>query len=171
VLSRIPCPGLNGKEFNVLLFRTARSGSGVGSLPSPATESDPRLTRLGVVLRKTRLERLPMLFNVLRGDMSIVGPRPERAAYSNALTERIPFYPQRQAVKPGLTGWAQINCRATLHVDDTLVRFEHDLYYVKNLSATLDMYIVLYAFRTLLLPEREYEPPVQALDAGSFGSR
>jgi lipopolysaccharide/colanic/teichoic acid biosynthesis glycosyltransferase len=158
VISRIRCMGLNGNEFDLLLFRTSRAGSGDASPPSPATEHDPRLTRLGAVLRKTRLERLPMLFHVLRGEMSIVGPRPEPAAYSRALAETIPFYPQRYSAKPGLTGWAQINWRAREQVDDTLVRFEYDLYYVKNMSATLDLYIVLYAFRTFLLAEHEYEP-------------
>jgi lipopolysaccharide/colanic/teichoic acid biosynthesis glycosyltransferase len=157
MLSTIPCLGLNGKEFDLFLFRTSAAGSGAASLPSPATEGDPRLSRLGALLRKTRLERLPMLFNVLRGEMSIVGPRPEPVAYSRALTEHIPFYPQRFLAKPGLTGWSQINWRAAAHVDDSLVRFEYDLYYVKNLAATLDLYIVLYALRTALLSAREYE--------------
>jgi lipopolysaccharide/colanic/teichoic acid biosynthesis glycosyltransferase len=158
VLSRTRCLGLNGNEFDLLLFRTSPAGSGAPSLPSPSTDGDPRLTRLGAVLRKTRLEGLPKLFHVLRGEMSIVGPRPEPAAYSRALAEHIPFYAQRFVVKPGLTGWAQINWRAREHVDDTLVRFEYDLYYIKNLSAMLDLYIVLYAFRTLLPAEREHEP-------------
>jgi lipopolysaccharide/colanic/teichoic acid biosynthesis glycosyltransferase len=158
VISRIRCIGLNGNEFDLWLFRTSLAGSGETSLPSPATEHDPRLTKLGALLRKTRLERLPMLFHVLRGEMSIVGPRPEPAAYSLVLSERIPFYPQRFSAKPGLTGWAQINWRARDQVDDSLVRFEYDLYYVKNMSATLDLYVVLYAFRTLFVSEREYEP-------------
>ncbi len=157
VLSRIVCLGLDGKPFDVLLFRTSRPGTGAASLPSPGTEGDPRLSRLGAFLRKTRLERLPMLFNVLRGEMSIVGPRPEPAAYSRAIGARIPFYAQRFLVKQGLTGWAQINWRARNTVGDTVARFEYDLYYIKNLSATLDLYIGLYAFRTLLLSRAEYQ--------------
>ncbi len=157
LLARIPCLGLNGKTYDVLLFRTAQAGTGDPSLPSPATDGDPRLSRIGQVLRKTRLERLPMLMNILRGEMSLVGPRPEPVAYSQALAERIPFYSQRCSVRPGLTGWAQINWRARRTVDDSLVRFEFDLYYIKNLSATMDLYILLYAFRTLLQAEAEYE--------------
>ena len=97
-----------------------------------------------------------MLWNILLGDMSLVGPRPEPEPYTRALTEIIPFYPQRCTVKPGLTGWAQINSRPVSEPEDALIRFEFDLYYVKNLSAALDMYLVLYTLRTLLFSGKEY---------------
>jgi lipopolysaccharide/colanic/teichoic acid biosynthesis glycosyltransferase len=155
-LSKIRCPGLAGGVFNLLQFRTIRSGTGAPSLPSPATESDPRLTSLGRHLRRSRLDRLPALLNVLRGDMSIVGPRPEQEAFGRVLAENIPFYVQRYSVKPGITGWAQINSRPVGEMEDTLVRIEYDLYYVKNLSSALDLYIASYTLKTLLLSHGEY---------------
>ncbi len=151
-LARIRCLGLNGKVFHLLQFRTTLGGTGAPSLPSPATEEDPRQTSLGRQLRRFRLDRLPALFNILRGQMSIAGPRPEHEALALALAAAIPFYVQRYSVRPGLTGWAQINSRPAEEPEDTLARIEYDLYYVKNLSSALDLYIASHSLKSPLLP-------------------
>ena len=104
-----------------------------------ADKYDPRVTRAGRFLRRTRLDEFPQLLNVLRGEMSLIGPRPERPEFVGQLEQEIPFYRTRLTVKPGLTGWAQVNGRNSI---SWTKKFEHDLYYVKNLSLTLDLKIV-----------------------------
>jgi lipopolysaccharide/colanic/teichoic acid biosynthesis glycosyltransferase len=115
-----------------------------------ATKNDPRVTPIGKIIRKIRLDELPQIFNVLRGDMAIVGPRPERPEFVSVLSEQIPFYRQRHAVKPGATGWAQINYKYGETIEDTIVKLEYDLYYIKNLSPSLDLYIILNTFKVML---------------------
>ncbi len=111
--------------------------------PVWATERDPRITRVGGVLRKTRLDEIPQLVNVLRGEMSMVGPRPERAVFVEQLTGQIPFYRTRLAVKPGVTGWAQVRYRYGNTVEDALIKLQYDLYYIRHQSLALDMLIIL----------------------------
>jgi lipopolysaccharide/colanic/teichoic acid biosynthesis glycosyltransferase len=108
-----------------------------------ATMNDPRVTRVGRFLRRTRLDELPQIINILRGDIHLVGPRPERPEFIAELEQEIPFYRARLAVKPGLTGWAQINYRYANTVDDALIKLEYDLYYVKNRSVPLDVSVLL----------------------------
>jgi exopolysaccharide biosynthesis polyprenyl glycosylphosphotransferase len=140
--------GLDGAPFTTYRFRTHAVNP--GALPEAAWDGggDPRLTRVGRILRRFRLDQLPQLFNVIRGEMSIVGPRPERPELVRALAAYIPFYPQRHVVRPGMTGWAQI--KQETPVEDTLLKLEYDLYYVKNMSLFLDMYIVFYTFKAVL---------------------
>lgn len=102
-----------------------------------AQKNDPRVTPLGYWLRKLRLDELPQFFNVIRGDMAIVGPRPERPEFVKVLSEKIPFYNQRHAILPGITGWAQINHKYGDTVEDTITKLEYDLYYLKHLSLSL----------------------------------
>jgi len=116
-----------------------------------AKPDDPRITPVGKWLRKLRLDELPQLFNVLRGDMSIVGPRPERPAFVHELTERIPYYRQRHCVKPGITGWAQINHKYGGTIEDTIIKLEYDLYYIKNLAPALDAFIMFHTAKVMLL--------------------
>jgi lipopolysaccharide/colanic/teichoic acid biosynthesis glycosyltransferase len=116
-----------------------------------ATRDDPRVTRLGRWLRRLRLDELPQFLNVLRGEMAIVGPRPERPEFVKTLEEQIPFYRQRHCVKPGITGWAQINHKYGNTLEDTIKKLEYDLYYIKNLSPALDAYIVFHTLKTMLL--------------------
>ena len=118
-----------------------------------ATRDDPRVTGVGRFLRKTRLDELPQLFNVLRGDMAIVGPRPERPEFVRDLAEKIPFYRQRHFVKPGVTGWAQINHKYGDTLQDTIIKLEYDLYYIKNLSPALDLFIMLHTLKVMLFSE------------------
>lgn len=114
-------------------------------------KDSPRVTPLGRWLRRLRIDELPQLFNVLRGEMSIVGPRPERPEFVNELEERIPFYRQRHSVKPGITGWAQINLRRGDAPEDTIAKLEYDLYYIKHLAPALDAYIMLHTVKMMLL--------------------
>jgi sugar transferase (PEP-CTERM system associated) len=145
--------GLHGKTFMVLKFRSMRQDAERGVTPQWATVRDPRVTRVGAFIRKTRIDELPQLINVLRGDMSFVGPRPERPFFVDQLTETIPFYRERHCVKPGITGWAQINYPYGASLEDARQKLSYDLYYVKNRSAFLDFIIVLSTVRVILLQQ------------------
>jgi len=116
-----------------------------------ATKDDPRVTPMGWWLRKLRLDELPQLFNVLKGEMSIVGPRPERPEFALELERRIPFYKQRHCVKPGITGWAQINHKYGDTLEDAIAKLEYDLYYIKNLAPALDALIMFHTAKVMLL--------------------
>jgi sugar transferase (PEP-CTERM system associated) len=133
--------GEHGRPFTLYKFRSMRTDAERGR-PVWAIENDARVTRVGRFIRKARLDELPQLWNVLRGDMSFVGPRPERAFFVEQLEREIPFYRQRLAVKPGLTGWAQVKYRYGASVDDAMEKLRYDLYYVKHVSIALDLSIV-----------------------------
>ena len=109
------------------------------------------MTSVGRFLRRSRLDELPQLWNVLKGDMSLVGPRPERPEFVAELTRQIPFYRQRHIVRPGLTGWAQVRYTYGASVEDALQKLQYDLFYIKNLSLALDVFIVLDTVKTVLL--------------------
>jgi sugar transferase (PEP-CTERM system associated) len=141
--------GLRGRIFHVIKFRSM-SASAERSGAVWAASNDPRVTRVGRITRKTRLDELPQLFNVLRGDMSLVGPRPERPEFMRLLQREIPFYGERLAVKPGLTGWAQVRHAYAGSVEDTLEKLQYDLYYIKNLSPFLDVLILLQTVQVVL---------------------
>jgi lipopolysaccharide/colanic/teichoic acid biosynthesis glycosyltransferase len=115
-----------------------------------AEKNDSRITKFGVFLRRSRLDEVPQFVNVLRGDMSIIGPRPERSFFVNELSRIIPFYETRHIVKPGLTGWAQVNTRYGSSVDDSLTKLQYDLYYIKHRSVFLDINIVVKTLSTIL---------------------
>jgi len=144
--------GLNGATFTIHKFRTMRSDAEARTGPVwSAGDSDPRITRVGHFLRKTRLDEVPQLWNVLRGDMSLVGPRPERPQFVEQLTRQIPFYGQRHVVKPGVTGWAQVRYTYGASVEDALEKMQYDLYYVKHLSLRFDLLIALETVKIILL--------------------
>lgn len=143
--------GLNGSTFTVYKFRSMVIDAEKKTGAVWATRNDPRITPVGKFIRKTRLDELPQLFNVLKGEMVIVGPRPERPEFVKTLSEQIPFYPHRHSVKPGLTGWAQINYKYGETLEDTIVKLEYDLYYIKNLSMSLDLYIMFNTIKTMVL--------------------
>jgi lipopolysaccharide/colanic/teichoic acid biosynthesis glycosyltransferase len=119
--------------------------------PTWATDDDPRITRVGKLLRKARLDELPQLLNVLRGDMSLVGPRPERPEFVAALNEKIPYYHLRHSVRPGITGWAQILYKYGSSIEDAKEKLRYDLYYIKNSSAGLDLLIIVNTIKIVLL--------------------
>jgi sugar transferase (PEP-CTERM system associated) len=148
--------GERGRTFLLYKFRTMREDAEAATGPVWAQENDPRVTRLGRFLRKTRIDELPQLLNVLRGDMSFVGPRPERPAFVAKLVEEIPFYDERHRVKPGITGWAQINYRYGASVEDTERKLRYDLYYIRNFSPLIDLDIVIGTIRVMLVGSNSY---------------
>ena len=141
---------MHGHEFTAHKFRTMRENAESVTGPVWSTANDPRVTPIGGFLRRTRLDEMPQLWNVLIGDMSFVGPRPERPEFVRELTERIPFYGQRHVLKPGLTGWAQVRYTYAASVEDAIEKLQYDLYYIKNLSIALDFVIVLETIKTVL---------------------
>ncbi|MEM8987666.1 MAG: TIGR03013 family XrtA/PEP-CTERM system glycosyltransferase [Pseudomonadota bacterium] len=144
--------GLNGKPFFVLKFRSMRNDAEVGGAKW-AAKNDPRVTRVGAFIRKTRIDEIPQTINVLKGQMSFVGPRPERQVFVNELSEVIPYYNERHRVKPGITGWAQINYPYGASIEDSKEKLKYDLYYMKNYSIFLDLVIVVQTVRTILFAE------------------
>lgn len=143
--------GFQGHVFQVLKFRSMYSDAEARTGAVWAVRDDPRITPVGRWLRKLRLDELPQLLNVLRGEMAIVGPRPERPEFVKTLTEQIPFYGQRHFVKPGITGWAQINHKYGDTIQDTITKLEFDLYYLKNLTFSMDLYIMFHTAKVMLL--------------------
>jgi sugar transferase (PEP-CTERM system associated) len=144
--------GLNGAPFTIHKFRTMRSDAEATTGPVwSAGDHDPRITRVGRVMRKTRLDEIPQLFNVLVGQMSLIGPRPERPSFVETLTQQIPFYGQRHVVKPGVTGWAQVRYSYGASVEDAIEKMQYDLYYVKHMSLTFDLMIALETIKTVVL--------------------
>jgi sugar transferase (PEP-CTERM system associated) len=143
--------GLKGKEFLVYKFRSMYMDAEARTGAVWATRNDPRITPVGRWLRLLRLDELPQFFNVLKGEMSIVGPRPERPEFVKLLTEKIPYYGHRHAVLPGITGWAQINHKYGDTLEDTLTKLEYDLYYLKNISLSLDLYVIFHTVKVMLL--------------------
>jgi len=142
--------GLNDSTFTVYKFRSMYADAEVGTGPVWASKDDPRITPVGKWLRRLRLDELPQLLNVLRGEMSVVGPRPERPEFVTALSGKIPFYSYRHCVKPGITGWAQINYKYGDTMEDSIVKLEYDLYYIKNLALSLDTFIIFHTLKVML---------------------
>ncbi|MGB5439004.1 MAG: TIGR03013 family XrtA/PEP-CTERM system glycosyltransferase [Gammaproteobacteria bacterium] len=139
------------RPFQIYKFRSMVTGAEEDGVARWAAENDPRITRVGSVLRKGRLDELPQLINILKGDMSFVGPRPERPEFVALLAEKIPYYEERLRVKPGLTGWAQINYPYGNSQKDAMEKLQYDLYYVKNYSILLDLLIMLRTAEVVLL--------------------
>jgi sugar transferase (PEP-CTERM system associated) len=151
VLYRQTRVGLDNTLFTVYKFRSMRIDAEVGTGAVWAQKDDPRVTTVGRFIRAVRFDELPQLFNVLKGEMSIVGPRPERPEFVKALNEQIPYYRQRHCVRPGITGWAQINYKYGDTLQDTITKLEYDLYYIKNMSLALDNYIIFNTLKAMLL--------------------
>jgi sugar transferase (PEP-CTERM system associated) len=143
--------GQNGRLFRLYKFRTMRVDAEADGTPQWARANDPRITRLGAFLRKTRLDELPQILNVLKGHMSLVGPRPERPEFVNRLSAVIPFYSERHRVKPGVTGWAQLLYPYGSTEEDAKRKLEFDLYYVKHAGIMLDLVILLQTVEVVLL--------------------
>lgn len=142
ILYRQERVGLHGRLFNVIKFRSMKKDAEKDGVPRWAQKNDERVTRVGRIIRKLRIDELPQLFSVLKGDMSLVGPRPERAYFVDHLTKEIPFYAVRHSVKPGVTGWAQVRYPYGSSVDDAVQKLQYDLYYVKNHTLLLDLVIL-----------------------------
>jgi sugar transferase (PEP-CTERM system associated) len=141
--------GLNGRHFQVIKFRTMRTDAEAGGAKW-AVKNDPRVTRVGMILRKTRLDEVPQLWNVLKGDMGFVGPRPERPEFTPMLIESIPYYELRHLIRPGLTGWAQIRYGYGATIEQARTKLEYDLYYLKHMSLGLDLFIMFETIKTIV---------------------
>ena len=145
--------GLFNEPFDILKLRSMRQDAEVAGKAVWAAEDDPRITRIGRFIRKVRIDELPQCWSVLKGEMSFVGPRPERPQFVTELEEHLPFYAERHMVKPGITGWAQINYPYGASIEDAHNKLEYDLYYAKNYSPFLDLLILLQTLRVILWPE------------------
>jgi exopolysaccharide biosynthesis polyprenyl glycosylphosphotransferase len=156
VLFRQQRVGLNGATFTLYKFRSMYADSEADTGPVWATKNDPRVTRVGRWLRKFHLDELPQLFNVSRGEMSIIGPRPERPEFVAVLQEKIPNYLERHSVKPGISGWAQINHKYGNTIEDAMIKLEYDLYYIKNMAVSLDARIMFHTAKIMLLGRGAY---------------
>jgi sugar transferase (PEP-CTERM system associated) len=151
VLYRQTRVGKAGREFEVIKFRTMRKDAEALSGPKWAGDNDPRVTRVGKFLRTSRLDEIPQLWCVLKGDMAFVGPRPERPEFIEMLSKEIPYYGVRHMVRPGLTGWAQIKYKYGSTVEDAREKLQYDLFYIKNASIGLDLLIMFLTVKIVLL--------------------
>jgi len=143
--------GLRGHVFTLHKFRSMRADAEEQTGAVWAAVNDNRVTRVGRFMRRTRLDELPQLWNVFRGDMSIVGPRPERPEFVTTLTKDIPFYGQRHIVRPGLTGWAQVRYTYGASVEDAMEKLQYDLFYIKNMSLPLDLFVIANTVKTVIM--------------------
>jgi len=144
--------GLYNQPFEIVKLRSMRQDAELAGKAVWAEQDDPRITRIGRIIRKVRIDELPQTWAVLKGEMSFVGPRPERPQFVDQLEQQLPFYAERHMVKPGITGWAQINYPYGASIDDARHKLEYDLYYAKNYSPFLDMLILLQTLRVILWP-------------------
>jgi sugar transferase (PEP-CTERM system associated) len=142
--------GKNGRLFHILKFRSMRQDAERDGTPQWAQKSDPRITRVGNFMRKTRIDEIPQFINILRGEMSFVGPRAERQFFVEQLSTQIPFFDQRHLVEPGLTGWAQVCYPYGASVEDAVQKLQYDLYYIKNASLIFDLWIIFKTIKTVL---------------------
>lgn len=143
--------GRGDRPFVLMKFRTMREDAEAGTGAVWSQVDDPRITKVGNFLRRSRLDEIPQLLNILRGDMSLVGPRPERPEFVSELKKKIPYYSERHYVKPGLTGWAQVLYPYGSTVDDAIEKLRYDMYYIKNISIILDIYIIIKTFKVVIL--------------------
>ena len=142
--------GLGGRVFRVIKFRSMRINAEEDGTPRWASSNDSRVTRVGRIIRRMRIDELPQIFNVLKGEMSFVGPRPERPYFVARLIGQIPFYGARHTLKPGLTGWAQVRCSYGASIEEAAKKLQYDLYYVKNHTLLLDLAILLRTIKVVL---------------------
>lgn len=140
--------GLNGKIFRMVKFRSMYQDAEKHTGPVWSQKNDPRITKVGRIIRKLRIDELPQMYNVLKGEMSLVGPRPERPFFVEKLSEQIPYYKRRLKVRPGITGWAQIKHKYDESIEDVKIKLRYDLFYIENMSIRMDMKIL---FRTIFV--------------------
>jgi exopolysaccharide biosynthesis polyprenyl glycosylphosphotransferase len=148
--------GQNGKLFNVLKFRSMIKDAEKHSGPVWSQKDDPRITRIGKLVRKFRIDEIPQMFNVLKGEMSLVGPRPERAFFVEKLSKEIPYYKRRLKVRPGITGWAQVKHKYDETIEDVKIKLRYDLFYIENMSIRMDFKILLRTVFVVLFGKGHY---------------
>jgi exopolysaccharide biosynthesis polyprenyl glycosylphosphotransferase len=140
--------GMNNKEFKIYKFRSMFLDAEKNTGPVWSKKDDPRVTRVGKILRQLRIDEIPQFFNVLKGEMSLVGPRPERPYFVEMLAEKLPYYKRRLKVRPGITGWAQVKHKYDESIEDVKVKLRYDLFYIENMSLRMDIKILA---RTILV--------------------
>jgi lipopolysaccharide/colanic/teichoic acid biosynthesis glycosyltransferase len=150
VLFRQERVGRLGETFTLFKFRTMRQDAEHGTGPVWASNNDPRITPVGRFLRKSRLDEIPQLWNVLKGNMGFVGPRPERPEFVQWLTEAIPYYHLRHMIRPGVTGWAQVQYQYGASLEQSKQKLQYDLYYIKHMSVMLDLVILFKTVKTVI---------------------
>lgn len=143
--------GLRGRPFNCCKFRTMKANAEADTGATWAADDDPRITRVGKFLRKVRLDEIPQMWNVLKGEMGFIGPRPERPEFVSSLSEQIPYYNLRHIIRPGITGWAQIRYKYGNTLEDSRQKLQYDLFYIKNLSIGLDFWVLVQTLKVILL--------------------
>ncbi len=149
--------GLNGKLFNVLKFRSMVNDAEKQTGPVWAGKDDPRVTKVGRFIRKVRIDELPQMYNVLKGEMSLVGPRPERPKFVEQFAKEIPLYKRRLLVKPGLTGWAQVKHKYDESIEDVKTKLKYDLFYIENQTLRMDLKILFRTIFVVLLGKGHFE--------------
>ncbi|MCX8057311.1 MAG: undecaprenyl-phosphate glucose phosphotransferase, partial [Ignavibacteria bacterium] len=149
--------GKDGKEFKIYKFRSMIKDAEKHTGPIWSTKDDPRITRVGKIIRKFRLDEIPQFINVLRGEMSLVGPRPERPYFVEKLSQEIPLYKRRLKVKPGITGWAQVKHKYDESIEDVKKKLQYDLYYIENISLRMDLKILFRTIFVVLFGKGHYE--------------
>jgi exopolysaccharide biosynthesis polyprenyl glycosylphosphotransferase len=140
--------GIDGTTFKMMKFRSMRNDAEKKSGPIWSTKNDPRITRVGKFIRKVRIDEIPQMINVLKGEMSLVGPRPERPYFVEILSKEIPYYKRRLKVRPGITGWAQVKHKYDESIEDVKIKLRYDLFYIENMSLRMDFKIL---FRTIFV--------------------
>lgn len=143
--------GLRGHVFNCCKFRTMKANAEADTGATWATDDDPRITRVGKLLRKVRLDEIPQMWNVLKGEMGFIGPRPERPEFVSKLSDQIPYYNLRHIIRPGITGWAQIRYKYGNTIEDSRQKLQYDLFYIKNLSIGLDFWVLVQTLKVIIL--------------------
>jgi exopolysaccharide biosynthesis polyprenyl glycosylphosphotransferase len=149
--------GINGKVFKIIKFRSMRSDAEKLTGPVWSQKDDPRITKVGKFIRRTRIDEIPQILNVLKGEMSIVGPRPERPYFVEMLSKEIPYYKRRLKVRPGITGWAQVKHKYDETVEDVKIKLRYDLFYIENMSLRMDFKILFRTVFVMLLGKGHYE--------------
>jgi exopolysaccharide biosynthesis polyprenyl glycosylphosphotransferase len=142
--------GKDGKIFTLYKFRSMYENAEALTGPTWAMKNDPRVTRVGKILRKLHLDEIPQFVNVLKGDMSLIGPRPERPVFVEKLSKEIPLYRRRLKVKPGITGWAQVKYKYDESIEDVKKKLQYDLFYIENMSLRMDLKIIAYTILHIL---------------------
>lgn len=148
--------GVNGSSFRMLKFRSMFEDAELHTGPVWSQKNDPRVTRVGKVIRRLRIDEIPQMFNVLKGEMSLVGPRPERPFFIEKLSEEIPYYKRRLKVRPGITGWAQVKHKYDENIEDVKVKLRYDLFYIENMSIRMDFKILMRTMYVVLFGKGHY---------------
>jgi len=147
---------MNGNIFKIIKFRSMYEDAEKQTGPVWSSKDDPRITKVGKIIRRVKIDELPQMINVLRGEMSIVGPRPERPYFVEKLSDEIPYYKRRLKVRPGITGWAQVKHKYDESIEDVKIKLRYDLFYIENMSLRMDFKIIVRTIFVVLFGKEQY---------------